>query len=53
MNYLSNKGEFITFQYSLLKNNFFQKYFESVKVKKAMINLPPTYVLKCRAKEEI
>ena len=50
---LSNKGEFITFQYSLLKKNFFEKYFNSVKVKKAMINLPPAYVLKCRIKEDL
>ena len=47
---LSNEGEFITFQYSLLKKNFFEKYFNSVKVKKAMINLPPAYVLQCRVK---
>jgi len=50
---LNNKGEFITFQYSLLKKNFFEKYFNSVKVKKAIINLPPAYVLKCRVKEEL
>lgn len=45
---LSNEGEFITFQYSLLKKNFFKKHFTNVKVKKAMINFPPAYVLKCR-----
>ena len=50
---LSNKGEFITFQYSLLKKNFFEKYFSSIKVKKAMINFPPAYVLKCSFKEEL
>ena len=50
---LSNEGEFITFQYSLLKKNFLEKYFNNVKVKKAMINLPPAYVLKCRVKEEV
>ncbi|MBW9173451.1 class I SAM-dependent methyltransferase [Clostridium estertheticum] len=50
---LSNEGEFITFQYSLLKKNFFKNYFNSVKVKKAMINLPPAYVLKCRVNDEL
>ncbi|MGH4117433.1 class I SAM-dependent methyltransferase [Clostridium sp.] len=45
---LSNKGEFITFQYSLLKKNLFEIFFGSVKVKKAMINIPPAYVFRCR-----
>lgn len=50
---LSDEGEFITFQYSLLKKNMIENYFNKVKVKKAMINLPPAYVLKCRVKEEL
>ena len=53
MDILSNKGEFITFQYSLLKKNFFKKYFNNIKVKKAMINLPPAYVFKCKVKGEL
>jgi len=50
---LSNEGKFITFQYSLLKMNFFEKYFNNIKVKKAMLNLPPAYVLNCSLKEEL
>jgi phosphatidylethanolamine/phosphatidyl-N-methylethanolamine N-methyltransferase len=50
---LSNEGEFITFQYSLLRKNFFERYFDNVEVKKAMINVPPAYVLKCRLREEL
>lgn len=50
---LRNEGEFITFQYSLLKNDLFEKYFNNIKVKKAIINLPPAYVLTCRTKEEL
>ena len=48
---LKSEGEFITFQYSLFKKSFFENYFNSVKVKKAMINLPPAYVLKCKVNE--
>lgn len=44
---LNSNGKFITFQYSLIKKNFFKSYFESNKVKKINFNLPPAYVLKC------
>ena len=40
---LSNEGEFITFQYSLFKKMLFEKYFNSVEVKK-------TRLLPCTAK---
>lgn len=45
---LNVEGEFITFQYSLVKKGLFKSYFDSIKVKKIMLNLPPAYVLKCR-----
>ncbi|WP_315122209.1 rRNA adenine N-6-methyltransferase family protein [uncultured Clostridium sp.] len=48
---LDNNGEFITFQYSLIKINFFRDYFNNIKNKKVMLNLPPAYVLKCREEE--
>lgn len=44
---ISGDAEFITFQYSLLKLNFFREYFGEIKYKKVMRNLPPAYVLKC------
>ncbi|MBU5484510.1 SAM-dependent methyltransferase [Clostridium sp. MSJ-11] len=48
---LDDNGEFITFQYSLIKINFFKDYFNDIKNKKVMLNLPPAYVLKCREEE--
>ncbi len=50
---LSKKGEFITFQYSLIKRNFFSNYFYSIRTKKVLLNLPPAYVLKCSVKEKL
>ncbi|MEB2301718.1 methyltransferase domain-containing protein [Lysinibacillus xylanilyticus] len=41
-------GEFITFQYSLIKKSFIQHYFEDISHKKVWINLPPAYVLSCK-----
>ena len=46
---LRNKGEFITFQYSLFKLNLFKEYFNKVNYRKVVRNLPPAYVLKCKA----
>lgn len=45
---LKDKGEFITFQYSLFKMNLFKTYFGQIKRKKVILNLPPAYVLKCK-----
>lgn len=45
---LKFKGEFITFQYTLFKMNLFRTYFDKIKRKKVLLNLPPAYVLKCR-----
>lgn len=44
---INGNTEFITFQYSLLKLNFFREYFSEIKYKKVIRNLPPAYVLKC------
>ncbi|WP_238918648.1 rRNA adenine N-6-methyltransferase family protein [Clostridium sp. YIM B02555] len=46
---LKSDGEFITFQYSLVKNRLFKSYFKSIKITKIRLNLPPAYVLSCRA----
>lgn len=48
---LFKSGVFVTFQYSLVKKNFFKSYFNNIKVKKVMLNIPPAYVLKCTSKE--
>ena len=45
---LKDNGEFITFQYSLVKKRLFKSYFNSIKSKKVIINLPPAYVLTCK-----
>ncbi|GAA0071070.1 rRNA adenine N-6-methyltransferase family protein [Clostridium sardiniense] len=45
---VSNNAEFITFQYSLLKLNFFREYFDKIDYKKIIRNLPPAYVLSCK-----
>lgn len=41
-------GKFITFQYSLVRKSFIQKYFEEISHKKVWINFPPAYVLSCK-----
>lgn len=43
-----NNGKFITFQYSLVKKTFFQKYFGDISHEKVWINMPPAYVLSCK-----
>ncbi|KAF5051978.1 class I SAM-dependent methyltransferase [Anaerotignum sp.] len=45
---LKVNGEFITFQYSLFKMKLFRMYFNRIKKKKVLLNLPPAYVLKCK-----
>ncbi|SMQ86845.1 Phospholipid N-methyltransferase [Bacillus sp. OV166] len=46
---LENKGEFITFQYSQFKKEFFESFFTHIEVKKVHWNVPPAYVFICRA----
>lgn len=45
---LKDKGEFITFQYTLFKMKLFKSYLSNIKRKKVLLNLPPAYVLKCK-----
>lgn len=42
---LNQKGYFITFQYSLLKKNLLNKYFNNIKIKRSYFNIPPAYIL--------
>ena len=42
---LGREGQFITFQYSLVKKKFFKKYFQMTDCWKVIKNLPPAYVL--------
>ncbi|MGL4847630.1 MAG: class I SAM-dependent methyltransferase [Clostridium sp.] len=42
---------FITFQYSLLKVDFFKKYFSTLKYKRVLRNIPPAYVLEFKGEE--
>lgn len=46
--YLSSRGLFITFQYTLLKVKLFQRYFGIAAIEKENRNIPPAYVLNCR-----
>lgn len=46
---LKDRGEFITFQYTLFKMKLFKSYFSKIKRKKVLLNLPPAYVLKCKS----
>lgn len=41
---LGEKGKFITFQYSLVKRKFFEKYFLIAGLLHEMKNIPPAYV---------
>ncbi|MDE6539602.1 MAG: SAM-dependent methyltransferase, partial [Ruminococcus sp.] len=42
---VGNNGKFITFQYSLVKKKFFEKYFRMSGLLHEFKNLPPAYVL--------
>lgn len=44
---LAPKGEFITFQYTLLKKNLLSSYFKNIQVIREVRNIPPAYVLRC------
>ncbi|MDE5764106.1 MAG: SAM-dependent methyltransferase [Ruminococcus sp.] len=45
---IGSKGRFITFQYSLVKRKFFERYFHVSGLLHEFINLPPAYVLVMR-----
>ena len=44
---IKGKGKFITFQYSLIKVKFINKFFNKVNYSKVLMNFPPAYVLIC------
>ncbi|MBE6053569.1 MAG: SAM-dependent methyltransferase [Clostridium sartagoforme] len=44
-------GEFITFQYTLLKEKYIRSFFEMVKHKRVIRNIPPAYVLRCNGEK--
>ncbi|MDE7325541.1 MAG: SAM-dependent methyltransferase [Lachnospiraceae bacterium] len=48
---LGKKGRFITFQYSMVRRKFFERYFSIDGRLLEMKNLPPAYVLVMRAKK--
>lgn len=45
---LKKNGLFITFQYTLLKKDYIESYFEDISLERVMLNIPPAYVLKCQ-----
>ena len=52
METLQENGEFITFQYSLVKKEFIQAFFPEISLKKVWLNFPPAYVFSCRRETE-
>jgi len=46
--HLKPAGCFITFQYTLLKKDFIQQYFDTIEISRELRNVPPAYVLRCR-----
>lgn len=45
---LKENGDFITFQYSLFKKKFIERFFRRMNIKMVVRNLPPAYVLDCK-----
>lgn len=45
---IGEHGEFITFQYTLIKEKYIQSFFTKVNHTKVIRNFPPTYVLRCK-----
>jgi len=46
--WLKPSGEFITFQYTLLKMDLLSKFFDKIEIEREFRNVPPAYVLRCR-----
>lgn len=44
---LEHGGQFITFQYSLVKRKLFDRFFDKISTEKTYLNIPPAYVLRC------
>lgn len=49
---IGTDGSFITFQYSLVKKKFFEKYFEISQCLREIKNLPPAYVFVMKNRTE-
>lgn len=45
---IGKKGEFITFQYTLLKKGLLGEYFGDIQVSRELRNIPPAYILHCK-----
>lgn len=45
---ISDRAEFVTFQYSLFKLGFLKEYFGNINYTRVIKNIPPAYVLKCQ-----
>jgi len=45
---LGKEGEFITFQYTLLKKGLLSSFFRDIQVARELRNVPPAYILRCR-----
>lgn len=46
-NILGEDGQFITFQYTLFKKRYIQKFFPTINIKRVIRNFPPAYVFTC------
>lgn len=44
---IKNKGEFITFQYTLMKERLINSYFDNTNYSYVIRNFPPAYVFRC------
>jgi phospholipid N-methyltransferase len=44
---LGSDGKFISFQYTRLKQQFFQSFFVNIDVEKVLWNIPPAFVFTC------
>lgn len=45
--HLKEEGKFITFQYTMLKKDFIEKYFNKISIEREVRNIPPAYVFCC------
>jgi len=50
--YLKQGGNFVTFQYTLLKREFIGQYFQDITIKKEIRNVPPAYVFCCKQSDD-
>lgn len=44
---LGHSGVFVTFQYTLLKRELFESYFDTLRITREVRNIPPAYVFCC------